>query len=102
MKFLLADTRERYRTTLGRMEGGRLASVGAEWDNALLGFFFGADVDRAHFSVRDTLVPMLTEDERTLDDASMRELLDTVTLDKSAGDVASQIHESYLTSSPRE
>ena len=78
-----------------------MASVGAEWENAGLGLFFGADLNRAHFSVRDTLAPLLQDDEREDDPDAMRELLAIVTLEQSAGDTAGQIHQTYLTSKPK-
>lgn len=102
MRFILSDTKDRYRSTLSRMEFGRMASVGAEWENAGLGFFFDSDLNRAHLSVRDTLTPMLQEDNRQEDVDAMRDLLATVTLEQTAGDTAGQIHESYLTSKPKE
>src|SRR6266481_5863237 len=101
MRFILSDTKDRYRSTLSRMESGRMTAVGAEWEDAGLGFFFGSDLNRAHLSVRDTLTPMLQEDGRQQDAHAMRDLLATVTLEQTAGDTAGQIHQSYLTSRPK-
>src|ERR1035437_9578514 len=100
MKFTLADTTERYRSTLTRMAPGRVAALGESWANAPLAFFFGADRERASFSVRDTLVPMLAEDNRMLNDATMRELLASITLEDRGGDVAERICDAYIASKP--
>ncbi len=64
MKFLFSDTKKRYKGTLASMEPDGVDGAGAEWDQAGLGFYFRADTDRAHLSVRDTLAPILREDHR--------------------------------------
>jgi hypothetical protein len=101
VRFILSDTKQRYRSTLSAMESSRMTSVGLEWENAGLGFFFGSDLNRAHLSVIDTLAPMLLEDDREEDADAMRELLATVTLEQTAGDTAARIHQAYLTSRPK-
>ena len=101
MRFTLSDTKDRYHSTLSKMESGRMASVGAEWESAGLGFFFGADLNRAHLSVRDTLIPILQDDDRQEDPDAIRDLLTATTLEQTAGDTAGQIHQAYLTSRPK-
>ena len=102
MRYILSDTKCRYRSTLSKMESGRLASLGAEWENAGLGFFFGSDLNRAHLSVRDTLIPILQEDHRQKDPDAVSDLLTAVTLEQTAGDIAGRIHQAYLTSDPKD
>jgi hypothetical protein len=102
MRFALADTTERYRITLKAMEPRKIAALGDGWAKAALQFFFGGDRERASFSGRDTLVPMVDEDHRVLDPEIMRKFLDSITLEKLAEDVAGQIHDTYIASTPRQ
>jgi hypothetical protein len=82
------------------MQRGKMEEAGNKWDKALLSFFFGNDQNLAKFSARDTLVPMLRDDRRTLPDAAMRQFLESIGLDQQAGDVASQVYSTYTTSTP--
>ena len=101
MKFVFEDTKDRYKTTLSKMDAQKVEEAGTNWDKALLGFYFGNDVTLAWFSVRDTLIPMLVEDNREQDQLAIGSLLRSITLDVSAGDVAGQIHDAYIESRPK-
>jgi hypothetical protein len=101
MRFTPEDASARYRGTLARMQPGKLAELGEGWDKATLAFFFGADPNPAVFSARDTLVPMLREDQRVLADEIMRQFLGSIKLDQQTGDVAEQVFETYAASTPR-
>lgn len=100
MKFMPEDARARYRTTLGKMQPGKMTQLGETWDKATLAFFFAADQNLAAFSARDTLVPMLEEDKRVLPDSIIRAFLDSIGLDQQAGTVADQVFDTYSSSTP--
>ena len=96
MGFTRSETNERYRLTLERMQPEQLAAAGERWRETPLGFLFSGDLERAIFSARDTLGRMLAEEGRRLAQTAMQEVERFVTLDRIAGDVADQIHETYL------
>jgi hypothetical protein len=100
-KFTPEDATSRYRSTLQRMEAGKLAELGAGWGAAALAFYFKDDQTRAALSCRDTLLLMLQDDQRVLTNAILDEFLDSITLDQSATDVAGLIFDTYSDSKPR-
>ena len=101
MRFLFEDTKNRYKDVLSRMEPQRIQQTGTDWENALLGFFFPGDLNRARFSARDTLVPMLDEDNRDKDDGAIGQFLESIALDATALQTAHAIHDQYIASRPR-
>ena len=100
MKFILEDTKNRYKGALNKMIPDKLTQAGSNWEKALLGFYF-QDVTLARFSVRDTLVAILDEDGRQKDESSLNRLFGSITLDVSAGDTAGKIHDAYIGSRPK-
>jgi hypothetical protein len=100
MRFTPEDAAIRYRATLTRMQPEKMAQLGMGWDKATLAFFFPGDQNLAAFSARDTLVPMLREDQRTVPDSVLSQFLAAVGLDQQAGNVAGQVFDTYATSSP--
>lgn len=99
MMFTLNDTKQRYRNTLAAMESEKSMRVGASWEGVKLGFFF-SDRERGVLSVRDTLVPLLTADRRTLNGDILKDLCDALTLEQACGETARQIHRAYIASAP--
>jgi len=100
MRFTQEDASRRYQATLTNMQPAKMAQLGAGWDKATLAFFFNTDQTLAAISARDTLLPMLQEDRRTLDRAILQEFLDAVGLDQQAGDVAQGLFDTYSDSMP--
>lgn len=100
MRFLFEDTKDRYKATLNKMNAQKVEQAGVNWDKALLGFYFPGDVTRAQFSVRDTLIPMLEEDHREQNQHSITSLLQSISLEISAGDAVDKIHDAYTASRP--
>jgi hypothetical protein len=83
------------------MQEDKVKQVGEEWDKAAMGFYFGADDALIDLSVRDTLAPMLEEDQRDLSNEDLRALFDFAKADTLAGAVAEEIHNAYLASKPK-
>jgi hypothetical protein len=92
------DANTRYRGTLENMESSKVAELGDTWGQATLAFYFGVDQTRAALSCRATLVRMLLDDHRRLDNRIMDEFLDSVTLEQQAVDTAGQIFDTYAIS----
>jgi len=101
VRFLFEDTKGRYKDILSRMEAQKFQQAGTDCENALLGFFFPGDLNRARFSVRDTLVPMLNEDKREEDDSAISRFLESISLDATVLDTVHAIHDQYTSSTPR-
>ena len=101
MRFLFDDTKDRYKDILSRMEEQKLQQAGTDWETALLQFFFPADLNRARFSARDTLVPMLNEDNREADDGAISRFLESISLDATVLDTVHGIHDQYISSRER-
>lgn len=101
MRFRLSDTRRRFKETLTRMQGKKVNRLGEEWDKAAMAYYFGADDALVDMSVRDTIDPMLEEDQRTLSGEAMLDLFGFAKPDEMAGAVAEEIHRTYLTSEPK-
>ena len=99
MRFTPEDATARYRATLTQMQPAKVAHLGDNWDKAKLSFYFPGDQNLAAFSARDTLVPMLREDNRTITSAIMNQFLAGISLDQQAADVAGAVFDSYATSS---
>ena len=101
MRFLFEDTKNRYKDILSRMEAEKVQRAGIDLENALLGFFFPGDLNRARFSARDTLVRMLREDNREQDDGAIGRFLESIGLDVTVLDTAHGIHDQYISSRPK-
>lgn len=101
MKFLFEDTKKRYKDMLHRMEPKKMDQAGVDWEDASLGFFFRTDLNRARFSARDTLLPMLDEHNREKDDDDVERFLESIALDSTALDTAHAIHDQYVGSRPK-
>jgi len=98
LTFTPEDASSRYHDTLQSMEAATIERLAEKWAQVTLAVYFGADQTRAALSCRDTLDRMLVDDRRVLPNQTIDELLDAVTLDQLASDVAQSIYDTYAIS----
>jgi hypothetical protein len=102
MSFTSEQTRQRYAAKLRQMEPVLFEQVATNWPTTAMSHFFGSDMNRAFFSARDTLNPMLQESNRVLDRQHFNALAGFIVGSRAAGAVADAVFEAFINSTPKQ